>query len=103
MPAAREFPLSHTDKSDKRGCYCGLWEKNPQVLRDQGIPEGFCGLCEKCGKPGHLRHFPGPVAYSGAWCDFHYRMLILLDPRTGTGCLPWIALIGLLIWWLGGC
>jgi hypothetical protein len=25
--------------------------------------------CARCGKPGTLRHFPGPIPYSGVWCD----------------------------------
>jgi hypothetical protein len=28
-----------------------------------------------CGKPGHTCHFPGPLPYTGAWCDSHYTIL----------------------------
>jgi hypothetical protein len=88
--------LSYSEDAKARGCYCGLWDTKPDALRDQGLPEGFCGQCEKCGMPGHTRHFPGPVPYTGSWCDKHYRRLFLLDPRTGTGCLAWIGLIALI-------
>jgi hypothetical protein len=58
-----------------RNCYCGLWDKDPAFYEKQGFPQGFCGICERCGVPGHLRHFPGPVPYTGAWCDRCYRVL----------------------------
>ncbi len=66
--------------AEKRGCYCGLWEKDPDVLRKQGLPEGYCGLCDVCGKPGHTRHFPGTSPVTGAWCDRHYRMVSVFHP-----------------------
>ena len=88
---------SHKDAADKRGCDCGLWDTKPEVLRGAGLPEGFCGKCEKCGQPGHMQHFPGAVPSTGAWCAKHHRLLVLFDPRTGTGCLPWIVLFGLMI------
>lgn len=59
----------------QKGCYCSLWLTNPEVLRSQGVPEGFCGRCQQCGAPGHTRHFPGPVPYTGAWCDRCYGIL----------------------------
>jgi hypothetical protein len=34
-----------------------------------------CGKCDVCGRQGHTRPFPGPVAYTGAWCNYHYNML----------------------------
>lgn len=72
---------------NERGCYCGIWEKNPKLLESQGIPRGYCGLCEKCGRPGHARHFPGAVPYTGAWCDFHYRLLSFVHPLGSFGVL----------------
>lgn len=72
-------------------CHCGLWESSPGTLRSQGVPEGFCGICDVCGAPGHVRAHPAaPV--SGAWCDACYSNL-----ATGNGVLiaravPWIAL-----------
>ena len=47
---------------NKSPCYC----KNGQTA---------CGKCQICGKPGHTRHFPGPVPYTSSWCDEHYDML----------------------------
>jgi hypothetical protein len=61
--------------SGTKDCYCGLWTTNPAYLREQGIPEGFCGICQRCNRPGHTRHFPGPVPYTGSWCDTCYRNL----------------------------
>lgn len=55
-----------------RLCYCDLWLTSPDTLRSQGIPYGYCGLCEECGDPGHMCHYPGRVAYTGSWCDVCY-------------------------------
>ena len=46
--------------------------------QEQGIPDGFCGICERCGKPGHTQHFPGPVPYTGAWCDWCVRIVAIM-------------------------
>lgn len=51
-----------TAAPNTRGCYC-----KPGEL--------FCGTCERCGAPGHTRHFPGPVPYTGSWCDRCYRVV----------------------------
>ena len=48
-------------------CYCGKIPK--ETLEKEGIPEGYCGLCDICNKPGHTQHFPGAVPYTGTWCD----------------------------------
>lgn len=45
-----------------RACYCG-----PEAVT--------CGTCERCGAPGHTRHFPGPSPSTGAWCDRCYRLV----------------------------
>jgi hypothetical protein len=58
-----------------RNCYCGLWEENPALLESRQIPQGFCGICERCGQPGHLRHAPGGVPYTGEWCDKCFRVV----------------------------
>jgi hypothetical protein len=34
-----------------------------------------CGACQVCGLPGHACHFPGPLPYTGSWCDAHYAIL----------------------------
>jgi hypothetical protein len=84
-----------TDHPDpkERNCYCALWEKSAGTLEDQGVPRGYCGICQVCGKPGHTRHFPGAVPYTGAWCDTHYRRIRLFDPRGAIGCYLWLGFI----------
>lgn len=75
-----------------RGCYCELRKATADTPRRKDVPEGFCGLCDRCGAPGHVRHFPGAVPYTGAWCDAHYRRLRLLHPLAFPGMVLWIAL-----------
>ncbi|MHC4872818.1 MAG: hypothetical protein ACYTFY_13330 [Planctomycetota bacterium] len=48
-------------------CYCD--EFDDDYRKAHGIPEGYCGICEVCGAPGHTQHFPGARPYTGAWCD----------------------------------
>lgn len=57
----------------KRMCYCDSF--SAEWKAEQGLPEGFCGVCERCGAPGHTQHFPGPVPYTGAWCDRCVRIV----------------------------
>jgi hypothetical protein len=64
----------------ERICYCELWSNDPQRLELQGVPRGFCGHCERCGQPGHARHFPGPLPTTGSWCDAHYHQTRWLHP-----------------------
>jgi O-acetyl-ADP-ribose deacetylase (regulator of RNase III) len=78
-------------------CYCNLWNKEPEMLKKQGIPKGYCGLCEVCGAPGHLQHFPGSVPYTGAWCRKHYYRTMILHPLGSIGILTWSAGIIFLI------
>ena len=47
--------------------------------------ETTCGDCQICEKPGHTRHFPGPVPYTGSWCDEHYDMLAEEFSPSGSG------------------
>lgn len=77
---------------NERGCYCDGWEKDPAAMKARGLPPGHCGFCETCGKPGHTRHFPGSVPYTGTWCDYHYRRLSLLHPMGMPGALVYAAL-----------
>lgn len=86
----------HTDPA-ARGCYCGLWETSPKALEEQGVPKGYCGLCRVCGKPGHLRHFPGSVPYTDAWCDTHYRRLMIFHPKGSIGCFVWLAAVAAVV------
>lgn len=89
--------MSHTE--NERGCYCGLWEKSPEVLIQQGIPQGFCGVCDICKKPGHTRHFPGASPVTGSWCDLHFRLVSIVHPLGVYGKYFWGTLIlgGLLL------
>lgn len=59
--------------SEKRMCYCD--SLSAEWKAQQGYAEGFCGVCERCGQPGHTQHFPGPVPYTGAWCDRCVRIV----------------------------
>ena len=85
---------------NERGCYCGIWEKNPSFYESQGVPRGYCGFCMKCGKPGHTRHFPGAVPFTGCWCDFHYRLASIIHPLGFPGTLIYFGLIagGIILW-----
>lgn len=62
-----------TDSSNPRGCYCG--SVSEEFRSTHGLSNEFCGVCERCGKPGHMRHFPGPLPYTGAWCDRCYTIV----------------------------
>jgi hypothetical protein len=66
---------------------------NPSVLEKQNVPRGYCGLCEKCRKPGHLRHFPGAVPASLAFCDLHYQRIRWIHPLGSRGIFVWSSLI----------
>lgn len=78
---------------DERACYCGLWETKPEALREQGVPDGFCGMCQNCGQPGHTRHYPGSVPYTGAWCDACFAKLA----RRSRLRIPVLMAIGLVV------
>ena len=39
------------NKNTNRGCYCGALDK--EFMDKNDIPEGYCGICERCGQPGH--------------------------------------------------
>ena len=83
---------------NERGCYCDtLWEKNPEFLEKQDISRGFCGICERCRQPGHTRHFPGAVPYTGAWCDQCYNVV---GVRHYIIRLAWLLFLVIGILWL---
>lgn len=63
-----------------RQCYCD--SLSAEWKAQQGYAEGFCGVCERCGKPGHTQHFPGPVPYTGAWCDRCVKIVAWTWPLT---------------------
>lgn len=58
-----------------RACYCDSMSEESRAER--GLPAGFCGVCERCSAPGHTQHFPGPIPYTGAWCDRCVRIVAL--------------------------
>lgn len=80
-------------RAEKLGCYCTLWNKDPEYLKNKNVPEGYCGLCEKCGRPGHIRHFPGGVPYTGTWCERHYRRAMIMHPLGRIGVFIYALLI----------
>ena len=77
----------------QRGCYCALWDTSSEFHLSRGYPRGFCGTCERCGKPGHTRHFPGPVPYTGAWCDWCCRIVAWTWPLRTLAGWYFIALV----------
>lgn len=85
--------MSLDAEAEKRGCYCKLWDSSPETLQSQGLPYGYCGHCEICKKPAHMRHFPGPVPRTGAWCDHHLRMVMYLHPQGVYGRHLWKLLL----------
>jgi hypothetical protein len=101
-PPPEHVRLKWEAEAGKRGCYCSLWGTKPRAFAKEGLPEGYCGKCEKCGALGHTRHFPGPVPVTSAWCDKCYKVLKWTWPfRTPIG---WVYLVGfvLVAAWLGG-
>jgi hypothetical protein len=62
-------------------CYCEhmrATEQGRATLAADGVPDGYCGICggvdeQGCGKPGHVRPYPGPVPCTGCWCDECYE------------------------------
>jgi hypothetical protein len=92
-----------TSAVNDRGCYCDIWDKNPVHFESRGVPRGYCSFCQTCGRPGHTRHFPGVVAYTGCWCDFHYRMVSVIHPLGVPGVLIYFGIVaaGMVILWLG--
>lgn len=66
--------------TNPRNCYCSPDGSVPGASGNAGLPPGYCGTCDVCGKPGHTRHFPGASPVTGAWCDTHYRRTAWLHP-----------------------
>lgn len=57
-------------------CYCEERKNNPRVAEYmKDLPEGFCGICDICGKPGHTKGHPN-LPTTGAWCDEHWEQLL---------------------------
>ncbi len=72
--ASEPFNVPSIGGPNRRGCYCSLWHSKPALLESQGVPRGYCGLCIRCGRPGHLRHAPGAIPATLAFCDTCYRV-----------------------------
>lgn len=82
--------VRYDSKKWPRGrCYCDLWNTSPNTLASQGVPEGFCGLCNVCGAPGHVLHFPGAAPVTLAWCRKHYYRTMILHPMGSIGVFLW--------------
>lgn len=64
-----------------RMCYCPKQGQDRSAFEARGIPEGFCGKCDICGEPGHVCHYPGPLPFTGCWCDKHYIIEVREQPR----------------------
>jgi len=79
--AAARWAAQARARSEK-SCYCGPGDD-------------FCSVCDLCGAPGHLRHFPGAAPVTGSWCDKHYRRLRVLHPNGTIG--RWLHLVALAV------
>ena len=65
-----------SDDEQTEYCYCKERLSNPKLKESmKDLPEGFCGICDVCGKPGHTKAHPS-LPTSGAWCDEHWNDLI---------------------------
>ncbi len=60
-----------------------LWEKDPKHFEAEGIPRGYCGICEVCGEPVHTRVLPRLPQRTGV-CDAHYEQLNRPDAEAST-------------------
>ncbi len=57
-------------------CYCKERATNPKLAGEmKEIPNGYCGFCEICGKPGHMCAHPR-LPTTGVWCDEHWEELV---------------------------
>ncbi len=95
------FKRWRIDKWPPDRCYCDLWKKNPKILIKQGVPEGFCGFCDRCGEPGHVLHFPGALPVTLGWCRKHYYRAMMLHQLGSIGIFLWggvalLAIVGLI-------
>lgn len=65
-----------TENTPPHNCYCNERKTNPAVAEPmKDIPDGFCGICEICGKPGHTKAHPH-LPTTGSWCDEHWNELV---------------------------
>jgi len=64
------------------------------------LEERFCGVCMRCGAPGHIRHFPGPVPVTNSWCDRCYRITALTWPFTSLVGWQYLLKFGFIAFWV---
>ena len=69
--------IPENERNAGRHCYCFIRNYDPKILK--GIPEGYCGLCDECGKPGHTRAYG---AFTGTWCDEHWDKMIKKNDKS---------------------
>lgn len=72
----------------KKDCYCN----DQNAAREEGLPPGYCGFCDVCGRAGHIRHFPGASPQTGGWCDCHYKVAACVSPNGRYGIFLWVSL-----------
>lgn len=79
-----------------------LWDMGQEsgALRVTRRATWLLRLLQTCKGPGHTRHFPGAVPYTGCWCDFHYRLLSFIHPLGFPGTLLYfgVGVIGVVLW-----
>jgi hypothetical protein len=86
VACCRIMSVQHSNPAttaNERNCYCDNLDAG--FRRERGIPDGFCGICERCRKPGHTRHSPASVPYTGSWCDRCYRVVKMTSYLTRPG------------------
>jgi len=74
-------------------CYCKERISNPKLAQEmKDIPIGYCGFCDVCKKPGHMRAHPR-LATTGAWCDQHWEELVKYRIFTLGDIIPYVFLV----------
>jgi len=71
-------------QQDAVTCYCFLRQTNAEYdaqLKADGVPDGYCGLCCVCNKPGHTCAHPHQP-YTAAWCKVHWQEVLDSRPIT---------------------
>ena len=88
-------------KNHPQDCYCDHKKENFFVhsipAKKSNIPDGYCGLCDICDAPGHIRPFPGSSPSTGGWCNVHYNMAAWVAVQGRYGFFVWCFLTIILI------
>jgi len=85
------------DLEQPADCYCQERLQNPRFAESlKDVPPGYCGLCDVCGKPGHMRAHP-QLPTTGCWCDEHWQAMLHSPGITPDQILKWllIAVVGI--------